>query len=105
MLKLKRIYESEIQGLELYTQKELVDIITEYIQNKLEENELDDIEIKSVSLLGSRTKNKAREDSDLDALLYYTGDFPEDSLFNILHDSDDPLEIDGIEVDINPKEL
>jgi predicted nucleotidyltransferase len=49
---------------------------------------------------GSRNRGDAREDSDLDVVVEYEGDFKEDALFNMLNE--EPLEIEGITVDINP---
>ena len=69
-------------------------IIKSYVLDKI------DIEIIDIELYGSRTKEAAREDSDLDILLEYKGNIREDDLFNILND--DPLYIDDIKVDINP---
>ena len=69
-------------------------IVKSYILDKI------DIEIIDIELYGSRTKEAAREDSDLDILLEYKGNIREDDLFNILND--DSLYIDDIKVDINP---
>ena len=73
---------------------EILDIVKSYILDKI------DIEIIDIELYGSRTKEAAREDSDLDILLEYKGNIREDDLFNILNDN--PLYIDDIKVDINP---
>lgn len=69
-------------------------IVKSYVLDKI------DIEIIDIELYGSRTKEAAREDSDLDILLEYKGNIREDDLFNILNDN--PLYIDDIKVDINP---
>lgn len=92
----------EIQGLELYTYDEVIDLIREFIDTTLEENGYseDDVEILDIKLHGSRLRNQAKEDSDLDAVLSYNGDISEDDLFSILHE--DPLFIDDVEVDVNP---
>ena len=73
---------------------EILDIVKSYVLDKI------DIEIIDIVLYGSRTKESARKDSDLDILLEYKGNIREDDLFNILND--DPLYIDDIKVDINP---
>lgn len=73
---------------------EILDIVKSYVLDKI------DIEIIDIVLYGSRTKEAARKDSDLDILLEYNGNIREDDLFNILND--DPLYIDDIKVDINP---
>ena len=73
---------------------EILDIVKSYVLDKI------DIEIIDIVLYGSRTKESARKDSDLDILLEYKGNIREDDLFNILND--DSLYIDDIKVDINP---
>ena len=73
---------------------EIKQIVKSYVLDKI------DIEIIDIELYGSRTKEAARKDSDLDILLEYKGNIREDDLFNILND--DPLYIDDIKVDINP---
>ena len=69
-------------------------IVKSYILDKI------DIEIIDIELYGSRTKEAAREDSDLDIILEYKGNIREDDLFNILNE--EPLYIEGIKIDINP---
>ena len=49
---------------------------------------------------GSRARGTARENSDLDVVIAYSGDIPEDYLFNLFHE--EPLIMYGVEVDINP---
>ena len=73
---------------------EIKQIVKSYVLDKI------DIDIINIQIYGSRTKEAAREDSDLDILLEYKGNIREDDLFNILND--DPLYIDDIKVDINP---
>ena len=73
---------------------EIKQIVKSYVLDKI------DIEIIDIELYGSRTKEAARKDSDLDILLEYKGNIREDDLFNILNDN--PLYIDDIKVDINP---
>lgn len=90
-----------IQGLNGYEYDEAVDIIKDSIDSILEEAELtDEIEVIEIWLHGSRLRGTAKHTSDLDAVLFYKGNMKEDSLFNILHDSE--ICIDGIEVDVNP---
>ena len=84
-----------ISVLEDYDVNEIKNIVKDYIKYKIE-----DIIIIDIQIYGSRTKEAAREDSDLDILLEYKGNIREDDLFNILND--DPLYIDDIKVDINP---
>lgn len=91
-----------VQGLEGYSVDDIKSIVVNYIEDKYGDLFLDDgFMIKEITVIGSRSRGEAREDSDLDILLEYAGsDFPEDALFNIFNY--EPLEIDGIKVDINP---
>lgn len=92
----------QIQGLELYSYSEAVSLIRDFIKDVLYNNGYseDDVEIHDVQLHGSRLRGQSRKDSDLDAVVEYSGDIREDDLFNMLHE--DPMYIDDIEVDINP---
>lgn len=92
--------EKQIQGLESYSRKEIKGITRGYIQEKLEENDLYDVEINDLEIIGSRNRGTAKENSDLDIVVEYTGDIREDDLFNILNE--EPMYIDGVQVDINP---
>lgn len=96
-------YSSDIQGLENYSEKEIKDIVRYFCDEVLDDES--DIDIQYVFLCGSRVRGTAREDSDLDVQLFYSGNIKEDALFNILNDGDEKLVIDGVVVDINPKRL
>ena len=86
---------SNIQGLEDYTEQDIKDIVSDYIQD------LDTgVKIKDIALNGSRARGNSKATSDLDVVIEYDGDMTEDSLFNELNK--EPLIIDGIKVDINP---
>ena len=93
-----------VQGLENYSEEELIQMVKE----KTDEAEADlrdlngewHFRVKQITLIGSRTRAAARDDSDLDVLVEYEGDMKEDTVFNILHE--DPLYVDGILIDINP---
>ena len=89
----------EVQGLEGYTRQEVLDAVRGDVEEMLEDSGID-VEIKGVALNGSRLRGDARKDSDLDVVLEYDGDVSEDALFNILNEN--PIEFDGIKVDINP---
>lgn len=78
---------------------EIESIVFDYIQSKIEENNLD-IEIVGVIVSGSRCRGLEKVGSDLDVVLEYKGNVREDILFDILHE--DRMEIGGVEVDINP---
>ena len=89
-----------IQGLDGYTEQEIQDIVTNYI-NEFKDYLPEDFKVTGVRIVGSRTNGTANEDSDLDVLVEYEGSVREDDLFNALN-GEDGLEIDGIKVDINP---
>ena len=91
-----------IQGLEEYSPEDIEIAVEDYVNEFLAENfPDDDIWVKEVTVIGSRTRGEARADSDLDILLEYGGDdVREDTLFNALHE--DNYAIEGIPVDINP---
>lgn len=91
-------YSGEIQGSD-YTKEEAIEMVQADIQNIIDENQLP-VEIVGVDLHGSRLRGQAREDSDLDVVVEYRGDFNEDDLFNIINEN--AISIDGIQVDVNP---
>lgn len=89
----------KVQGLERYSYDDICDIVRDYAQETISDNDLD-AEIIDVQLHGSRLRNQAHADSDLDAVIEYEGTEREDDMFNTLND--DPLYIEDIKVDINP---
>ena len=89
-----------IQGLEGYSENELLDAVRGDIEAKLEEAGIDGVTIKGMALHGSRKRGDAKADSDLDVVVEYDGDMSEDALFNLLND--EPVTIEGVRVDINP---
>ena len=89
-----------IQGTDM-TADEVVEIVKASVADILEEQGLsEDVEVVSIEVIGSRLRGEAKEDSDLDILLYYKGDIKEDTMFNALNPND--ITINGISVDINP---
>ena len=92
----------EIQGLEDYSYDEIVDLINDFVIDRIWDSghSADDVKLNDIRLHGSRLRNQAKADSDLDAVVEYDGDIREDDFFNILND--DPLYIDDVRVDINP---
>ena len=60
------------------------------------------VTLKNIVVYGSRSKGYEHEDSDLDILVEYEGNFREDELFALFHDSEEPLQYHGIPVDVNP---
>lgn len=101
MVKLKRLESKTIQGIDpsLYSYEDVISIIKDYIMDIIEQEGLD-IEIEDIQLHGSRLRSQAKDNSDLDAVVQYTGSIREDDLFNLLNES--PCVIDDITVDINP---
>ena len=91
-----------IQGLEDYSYQEVCDMVLDHINTALEDNgySAEDLDIIEIQLHGSRLRGTARPDSDLDAVVEYSGDFREDDLFDLLNE--DPLFIEDVQVDINP---
>lgn len=60
------------------------------------------VTLKNIVVYGSRSKGYEHEGSDLDILVEYEGDFREDELFALFHDSEEPLQYHRIPVDVNP---
>ena len=91
-----------LQGLESYSLGELESQVRQYAENILSEYfDVEDASIKKVTFVGSRTRGEAHDGSDLDVLIEYEGEgIREDTLFNALNE--EPLEIEGIRVDMNP---
>lgn len=95
------ISESYVPGIGM-SEEEAVSLIRCDIENALDDCDLD-IDIEEVWLHGSRIRGTHRPTSDLDAVLFYSGSFREDSLFDILHDTDVfDVTLNGISVDVNP---
>ena len=95
------IIEKQNVVIQSYTNDEVISIIEDWCNEMLDGY---DLEIVEIWLNGSRARGTNRDDSDLDALMFYKGSEREDDVFNVLHD-DDALEIDGIKVDVNPKRI
>ena len=94
--------KNKIQGLEDYSKEQIYDLTKDYINTALLYSDID-AEIKGMEIIGSRNRGTAKENSDLDIVVELDGDnLREDDLFNVLNDSEEPLEINGIKVDINP---
>lgn len=89
-----------IQGLEGRSEADVLSRVRGHIEEVLSSEGGVGVTLKGMALHGSRMRGDAREDSDLDVVVEYSGDMREDDLFNLLHDA--PMEIDGVTVDINP---
>ena len=90
-------YSEIIQGLPGYSREDIIQILRPALA-ELEAEE--DFRVKEVTVIGSRTRNQAKPDSDLDILVEYEGTMREDDAFNALNA--EPIYIEGIQIDINP---
>lgn len=78
---------------------EIEELVEEYVNAKLSENDFD-ATVRGVVISGSRCRGLEGKTSDLDVVVELSGDEREDDLFNLLHE--DKLKIGGVPVDINP---
>ncbi|MBO6302081.1 MAG: nucleotidyltransferase domain-containing protein, partial [Ruminiclostridium sp.] len=78
---------------------DIEDIVRFHAEQVLQECGMD-AEVVDVALIGSRCRGLENDKSDIDVVVEINGDYDEDELFSLLHD--EPLEIDGISIDINP---
>ena len=95
------ITDNPIQGLESYSRNDVKNIVRDYTSAVISESGLD-AEVVDVEIHGSRNRGDAKEDSDLDVVVEYHGKSREDDMFNALNDETNPLEIEGVRIDINP---
>ena len=101
----------KIQGIPM-SYDEAVEEITEYIKSRIDfwneyvaYDDDDKIKLIDVQLHGSRLRNQAREDSDLDCVFEYQSETArEDDVFNYFaeEDEDEKCTLYGIPVDFNP---
>jgi predicted nucleotidyltransferase len=89
-----------IKGLSNYVINDVLNIIMDHLDYIA--NYLPEIDIVWINLFGSRINGNPRDDSDLDAIIYYTGDIREDDFFNLINNDDNRLWIDGIFIDFYP---
>lgn len=93
------VKDDKVQGLESYRRWDIETIVHDFFNERFEV--VDDAPTPGlIEIYGSRGRGTAHDGSDLDVVVEYEGDWKEDAVFNILHE--EPLEIDGINVDINP---
>lgn len=81
---------SSIIGLEDYSEKEIKDIVSDYIQD------LD----SDIKINGIKINSNSNNTDGLDVIVEYNGDISEDTIFNVLNQ--DKLSIDGVKVNITP---
>lgn len=91
-----------IQGLEGYTEDEILADVRAFIEEQLEDAGIEGVTIKGMALHGSRMRGDARHDSDLDVVVEYEGDISEDSFFNLVNYDLNFRGPNGIIIDINP---
>ena len=91
-----------IQGLEVYSEDEILDIVKSHINSLLINEDVfpEEFTIVDLAAYGSRRRHTAKENSDLDIVVEYTGTMREDDAFNLLNREN--LQIEGIKIDINP---
>lgn len=89
-----------ISPIEGYTYSEVIDMVQNDVENILSEEGVYNVEAVEFWAHGSRMRGNAREDSDLDVVMFYKGNEKEDYLFNLVNEQE--LAIDGIKVDVNP---
>lgn len=104
-----QVYESKTASLFNpicdYKMNEVLDLVKSYLSDfgsDFNEYSNDKLIIEDVILVGSRSRGKEKENSDLDVLVVYSGPFREDYLFNLLHE--DNFCIETVHVDFNPIE-
>lgn len=78
---------------------EIEEMVEEYVNAKLSENDFD-ATVRGVVISGSRCRGLEGKSSDLDVVVELSGDERKDDLFNLLHE--DSFKIGGVPVDINP---
>ena len=88
-----------IQGLEDYSEAEMLGWVRDHFNDVRETNDAD-AELVDVVFIGSRVRGDADNDSDLDVLLEFKGGEREDDMFSMLNE--EPISVNGIEFDINP---
>lgn len=77
---------------------EIEELVEEYVNTKLSENDFD-AAVRGVVISGSRCRGVEGKSSDLNVVVELSGDESEDDLFNLLHE--DSFKIGEVLVDIN----
>lgn len=82
-----------------YSAEDIEDIAKSFAEGVFSDNDIE-AAVENVILTGSRSRGLESDRSDIDVVIEVNSELKEDALFNILHE--EPLDIDGITVDINP---
>ena len=93
----------EILSREPMTQLENDDIcetIRKILKNEIDMEQIEDIIINKIGVMGSRRSGRYRENSDLDILVEYKADMKECNVFNMLYELG--LTYDNLKVDFFP---
>ena len=95
----------KINGIKNYDEFDIRMIIADYIDDLLLGVNESEFKYIDMELVGSRITGNYRKDSDLDVVIYYSGNMKEDGAFNLFNDDSYRLYIDDVVVDINPKKV
>lgn len=93
----------EILNRKPMTEKENNDIsetVKKILKNEIDMEQIENIIIEKIKVIGSRQSGRYRENSDLDILVEYKEDIKEYKVFNMLNGLE--LEYDGLKVDFIP---
>ena len=99
LLRYREITDKYFVNLGDMDQYEICDMVKEHIENYTQMYELD-VDFEDIALYGSRSRGLENDDSDIDIVVQYSGNFKEDYMFSVL--AEEKLEIDGKRIDINP---
>ena len=95
--------ERYFNGISFMNLQDILESISFYIEEFVKEyNQYSDekLIVKETLIVGSRSRGKEKEDSDLDVLVLYEGAIREDHLFNVINDNG--FSICDVAVDFNP---
>lgn len=97
--------KEKIIGLENYPNNELLSVIQGHIKESTREGVDDDFKITQIGVIGDRVNGERDIDKQtpLEVIVEYKGNYREDDIHNGLNE--EPLRIDGIEVDFVPYSL
>lgn len=88
-----------VDGLQSFSYERICQLVLSHIFNCIKKYDMDCMPI-ALAIHGSRGRHASCPTSDLDIVFEYSGTEREDDCFNCINEN--PLFIEGIEVDINP---